>query len=75
MEDALARWLPEVTVLAVEVQPNGPRLTLGVHGDQHVEVDRLLSLGATRIDTGQGEAGRVLMADPDGNEFCVLTPR
>jgi len=45
------------------------------HGDLQAEVERLLSLGATRIDTGQGEAGRVAMADPDGNEFCVLTPR
>ena len=43
--------------------------------DQQTEVDRLLSLGATRIDTGQHEPGRVVMADPDGNEFCVLTPR
>ncbi|MFG3437055.1 VOC family protein [Nonomuraea sp. NPDC047897] len=44
-------------------------------GDQQAEVDRLVSLGATRIDIGQGEAGHVVMADPDGNEFCVLTPR
>jgi predicted enzyme related to lactoylglutathione lyase len=45
------------------------------HGDRQAEVDRLVSLGATRLDTGQGEAGRVVMADPDGNEFCVLPPR
>ncbi|MFE9443477.1 VOC family protein [Streptomyces sp. NPDC006602] len=45
------------------------------HGDRQAEVDRLLSLGATRIDTAQSEAGPVLMADPDGNEFRVLTPR
>ena len=44
-------------------------------GDQRAEVDRLVSLGATRIDIGQDEAGRVAMADPDGNEFCVLSPR
>ncbi|WP_341720737.1 VOC family protein [Micromonospora sp. FIMYZ51] len=42
-------------------------------GDQQAEIDRLLALGATRIDTDRGEAGRVTMADPDGNEFCVLT--
>jgi predicted enzyme related to lactoylglutathione lyase len=41
-------------------------------GDQYAEVDRLVSLGATRIDIGQGEVGWVVMADPDGNEFCVL---
>ncbi|MGY0071613.1 VOC family protein [Streptomyces sp. QTS137] len=45
------------------------------HGDQQAEADRLVSLGATRVDIGQGEAGRVVMADPDGHEFCVLTPR
>jgi predicted enzyme related to lactoylglutathione lyase len=46
-----------------------------VDGDQQAEVDRLVSLGATRIDIGQGEVGGVVMADPDGHEFCVLTPR
>jgi predicted enzyme related to lactoylglutathione lyase len=45
-----------------------------VGGDQHAEVDRLVSLGATRIHVGDGEAGWVSMADPDGNEFCVLPP-
>jgi predicted enzyme related to lactoylglutathione lyase len=44
-------------------------------GNQHAEVDRLVSLGATRIDIGQGEVNWVVMADPDGNEFCVLPPR
>jgi catechol 2,3-dioxygenase-like lactoylglutathione lyase family enzyme len=43
--------------------------------DQQAEVDRLLSLGAKRIDPSHGEPGAVAMADPDGNEFCVLTPR
>ncbi|MGH3459245.1 VOC family protein [Aeromicrobium sp.] len=46
-----------------------------VDGDQQAEVDRLVSLGASRIDIGQGEVSWVVMADPDGNEFCVLTPR
>jgi predicted enzyme related to lactoylglutathione lyase len=46
-----------------------------VDGDQHAEVDRLIALGATRIDIGQGEVSWVVMADPDGHEFCVLTPR
>jgi hypothetical protein len=35
----------------------------------------LVSLGGTRIDVGQGEVSWVVMADPDGHEFCVLTPR
>ncbi len=44
-------------------------------GDQQAEVERLVSLGATRVDIGQGDVDWVVMADPDGNEFCVLTPR
>jgi predicted enzyme related to lactoylglutathione lyase len=41
------------------------------HGDQRTEVDRLVALGATRVEMGQGEVGAVVLADPDGNEFCV----
>ena len=44
-------------------------------GDQQAEVDRLVSLGAKKIDIGQGDVSWVVMADPDGNEFCVLVPR
>jgi predicted enzyme related to lactoylglutathione lyase len=40
-------------------------------GDQLAEVDRLLTLGATRVDIGQGDVSRVVLADPDGHEFCV----
>ncbi|KZB80661.1 VOC family protein [Amycolatopsis regifaucium] len=36
------------------------------------DVDRLVSLGATRL--GAGEGGQVEMADPDGNEFSVVVP-
>ena len=46
-----------------------------VDGGQPAEVDRLVSPGATRIDTRSGEDGPVTMADPDCNEFCVVTPR
>jgi hypothetical protein len=44
-------------------------------GDQDAEVERLIRLGARRIDIGQGDVSWVVMADPQGNEFCVLTPR
>jgi hypothetical protein len=44
-------------------------------GDHRAEVERLVSLGATRVDIGQGDVSWVVLADPDGNEFCVLTPR
>jgi predicted enzyme related to lactoylglutathione lyase len=49
-------------------------LAPAVDGDQQAEVNRLLSLGATRVDIGQGEVSWVVMADPDGHEFCMLTP-
>jgi catechol 2,3-dioxygenase-like lactoylglutathione lyase family enzyme len=44
-------------------------------GDQRAEVERLESLGAMRLDAGRSDGERIGMADPDGNEFCVLTPR
>jgi predicted enzyme related to lactoylglutathione lyase len=41
--------------------------------DQAAEVARLEGLGATRADVGQGpEVTWVVLADPEGNEFCVL---
>ena len=36
------------------------------------EVERLLGLGARHVDIGQGEQNWVVLADPEGNEFCVL---
>jgi hypothetical protein len=43
--------------------------------DQAAEVERLRTLGAAEADVGQGEQTWVVLADPEGNEFCVLTPR
>ena len=43
--------------------------------DRDAEVDRLLALGAARVDVGQGEQSWVVLADPEGNEFCVLSSR
>ncbi|MDX6261194.1 MAG: hypothetical protein QOH84_2882 [Kribbellaceae bacterium] len=41
--------------------------------DQEAEVARIEKLGAKRVDVGQDEtASWVVMADPEGNEFCVL---
>jgi len=45
------------------------------HGDQQAEVDRLVTLGATRVGIGGRDVASVVMADPDGNEFWVSTPR
>ncbi|TDD15295.1 VOC family protein [Nonomuraea diastatica] len=42
-------------------------------GSTDDEVTRLLGLGATKTDVGQGpDRSRVVMADPESNEFCVL---
>ncbi|WP_432152336.1 VOC family protein [Streptomyces sp. bgisy029] len=40
--------------------------------DQAKEVARLEGLGATRADVGQGDAVWAVLADPEGNQFCVL---
>ncbi|MGK2948730.1 MAG: VOC family protein [Acidimicrobiales bacterium] len=40
--------------------------------DQAAEVARAEALGATRVDVGQGDPTWVVLADPEGNEFCVL---
>ena len=43
--------------------------------DQDAEVARLVAHGAKRVDIGQGEQSWVVLADPEGNEFCVLGRR
>lgn len=43
--------------------------------DQAAEVARLLAHGARRVDIGQGDQSWVVLADPEGNEFCVLSGR
>lgn len=52
------------------------RLHFDLAGGPHweTEVARLLSLGATRTDIGQGDVPWDVLADPEGNEFCVLRP-
>ena len=64
--------------------PEGKALKNRLHIDlaQHIrqdraaEIARLESLGATRVDVGQTEAVTwTVLADPEGNEFCVLSSR
>jgi predicted enzyme related to lactoylglutathione lyase len=43
--------------------------------DQQAEVERFLRAGARRADIGQGSSPWVVLADPEGNEFCVLSAR
>ncbi|MBB5912253.1 putative enzyme related to lactoylglutathione lyase [Nocardia transvalensis] len=56
---------------------NGIHLDLATRSLDHqrVQVDRALSLGARHIDIGQGDVPWTVLADPEGNEFCVLEPR
>ncbi|WP_407547617.1 VOC family protein [Streptomyces sp. Pv4-95] len=46
-----------------------------VPDDQDAEVARLVALGAQRVDIGQGDQSWVVLADPEGNEFCLLGRR
>jgi predicted enzyme related to lactoylglutathione lyase len=44
--------------------------------DRDQEIDRLLALGARRVDIGQtGTESWTVLADPEGNEFCVVRPK
>lgn len=53
------------------------RLHLDLRADEtstEVELDRLLAVGARRVDVGQGpEVTWTVLADPEGNEFCLLS--
>lgn len=67
---------PSLTFLrAPDRKQSKNRLHLDLNpDDQAAEVVRLLELGASRVDVGQGaDADWVVMADPEGNEFCILT--
>ncbi|MFB8115908.1 VOC family protein [Streptomyces sp. NPDC056465] len=50
-------------------------LRLPAEADRDAEIDRLVSLGATRTEVVGGDGGRALMLDPDGNEFTVQVTR
>ncbi|GAA0812733.1 VOC family protein [Spirilliplanes yamanashiensis] len=43
--------------------------------DQEAEVERLVDMGARHTDVGQHDVSWVVLADPEGNEFCVLADR
>ena len=43
--------------------------------DQEAEVERLIDMGARYADIGQGDVSWVVLADPEGNEFCVLSSK
>ncbi|MFC1406273.1 MULTISPECIES: VOC family protein [Streptacidiphilus] len=80
VEDVRASQMPP-TLLFIPV-PEGRTVKNRLHldvspidGSTEAEVTRLIGLGATRADVGQGpDRSWVVMADPEGNEFCVLRP-
>ena len=44
--------------------------------DRDAEIERLLALGARRVDIGQtGQESWTVLADPEGNEFCLVRPK
>ena len=65
------------------VVPDGPkriknRIHLDVNAtdrEQDAELERLLALGARPVDIGQGDVSWHVLADPEGNEFCLLRRR
>ncbi|MFE7332119.1 VOC family protein [Streptomyces sp. NPDC057565] len=78
VEDVRARQMPP-TLVFIRV-PEGKTVKNRLHldvspidGSTQDEVTRLLDLGATKTDVGQGpDRNWVVMADPEGNEFDVL---
>jgi hypothetical protein len=73
------REKPQPPTLVFIKVPEGKTVKNRIHIDvspidssQEDEVQRLLTLGARHVDIGQGEQRWVVLADPEGNEFCVL---
>ena len=73
-EDGIAADLVFLRVPETKATKNRLHLDLRP-ADQDREVDRLLALGAGRVSVGQSaEVQWVVLADPEGNEFCVREP-
>jgi catechol-2,3-dioxygenase len=53
--------------LHIDLRPTGTT--------QAVELERLRALGATEVDVGQRDVSWIVLADPEGNEFCLLRDR
>jgi catechol 2,3-dioxygenase-like lactoylglutathione lyase family enzyme len=73
------RQAPVVPALVFVTVPEGKTAKNRLHLDvrpvdcsHEAEVQRLTALGARRADVGQGTQPWTVLADPEGNEFCVL---
>jgi catechol 2,3-dioxygenase-like lactoylglutathione lyase family enzyme len=84
-EDDWAEWRarlvrePSPPTIVFIVVPEGKTAKNRLHIDvsplgtsQPEEVERLIALGATKADIGQGDVSWAVLRDPEGNEFCVL---
>ena len=71
------RYPGTVPVPVAEAKAGKNRLHFDlVPDDQEAEAARLLAPGAVRVEVGQpADAGWVVLSDPEGNEFCVLSPK
>lgn len=75
-EDAPAPILVFVSVPEPKQAKNRLHIDVSPTGcEQAEELQRLLSLGAHDVDVGQKEVSWVVLADPEGNEFCLLRRR
>jgi predicted enzyme related to lactoylglutathione lyase len=75
--DPVAVCLDLVASTEPKTVKNRVHIDLATTSAAHQEqlVARLKSLGATHADVGQGDVRWTVLADPEGNEFCVLEPR
>ena len=72
---------PQPTIILVPTDNPNPvtnRLHFDVNAtdrDQEAELERLIKLGARPVDIGQGDVSWHVLADPEGNLFCLLRTR
>jgi catechol 2,3-dioxygenase-like lactoylglutathione lyase family enzyme len=76
-EDATPVLLPRPAAAVAIALDESDRTHLDLHTDseqeQQAEVERLLSLGATRVPWAYPDGARfVVLADPEGNIFCIV---
>lgn len=82
--DDAATWQTQRTCLVFVPVPEGKTVKNRLHidlaphiaQDREAEIEALLAKGATRLDVGQpADVTWTVLADPEGNEFCVLSSR
>jgi len=73
--DGVGQFITFGPPLPPKVGRNRVTLDIAAAVDTSAEVDRLVALGATRLEIGDRDAGRAVLADLDGNEFSVVPRR